>query len=655
MTTIKRHTLSVIMISIILVFAGIIASIPAISAHTELGGNQINPMNPTQSGTTLTTTVSATGELVREFHWEISKSVSPESLELFVGDVGNPQYTVSVDNTGFTDTTKVSGEVCVNNGGDYWTRDLMIKVSVVNPGMGTPVLAGPVVVDVSSAPFIAPGEEHCYPYMIEFTPEGGDTSYRVDSEVTITNHSGHIDEPFGPETKEDFISPTVPTTFVNQEINVDDTNGLSWGPVSDDMSWMYNQEFTCENGDDYTHDNTATIEETEQNDDATVSVTCHELSVSKTADTSFTRDFDWTIVKSADVTEINVQVNQAPVTVNYEIDVDSSPTDSEHAVSGSITISNPASIAAPLNAVTDKVNDLVDATVDCNMATTVPAMDSLVCTYEASLGGASDGTNKATATIDNYDRTDPNNPVSLGTTTDFMGTAAVTFGDPTTVEDECVTLDDNNPEGPMAQEICADATPANVPYSKNFGPFTEVGMSTHSNTACIATDDGTEKCDTVDIPITVNGPAPPGENPGEGCTLTQGYWKSHTRDGFNGFQHLQIQELIESSPDGKILLGDMVITTVDEAHDVFISAQGDDLVAKLKSQLLTTKLNILSSADGTDIEATITAADTFLSVLGMDEIPKGKAGKDLREEANQLKGELDSYNNGEIGPGHCTS
>lgn len=606
-----------------------------------------------QSGTTLSASKTATGEWIRTFDWTISKTVDPTSLELFVGDKGNPEYTVSVDKTGFTDVVKVSGQICVTNGGAVTTENLML-VDQVEYKTGNGMFLDLVGASQTIMPAqLGPGESQCYPYEIEFTPVAN-AQYRNSVVVTITNHSGHLGVEFGPNPKAGFSLPTSPT-LINDEITVDDTNGETWGPVSDDMSWMYNREFTCENGDDYTHDNTATIVETGQDDDATVSVTCHELTVSKTADTSFTRDFDWTIVKSADLTEINVQINQAPITVNYDIDVDSTSTDSDWSVDGSITINNPASIAAPLNSVTDKVNDAVDATVDCSMATTVPAMDSLECTYSADLGGATDGTNKATATIDNYDRTDPNNPVSLGTTTDFMGTAAVTFGDPTTILDECVTLDDDNPEGPTAQQICEDETPANVPYSKDFGPFTEVGMSTHSNTACIATDDDGQHCDTVDIPITVNGPVPPGENPGEGCTLTQGYWKSHTRDGFNGFQHLQIQTLIDASPDGKILLGDMEVSTVEEANAVFIAAQGNDMIAKLKSQLLTAKLNILSSAVETDIADTIVDADAFLSGLTVDEIPKGKAGQVLRDQATQLIAELDAYNNGDIGPGHCTS
>jgi len=622
---------------------------------TVLIGGMLNTIVPisagSQSGTTLSAEKTATGAWIRTFDWTISKTVVPTTLELLVGDEGNPEYTVSVDKTGSTDVFKVSGQVCVTNGGAVTTENLKLVDQVqykIGPGMFQNLAgASQTIIPVAQ---LGPGESQCYDYEITFTPVAGAT-YRNSVKVTITNHSGHLGDEFGPEPKADFSLPSSPT-LVNNEINVDDTNGQSWGPVSDDTTWMYNKEFLCPDDTDYNHDNTATIFETQQSDGATVSVTCHELSVRKTATTSFTRDYDWTIDKSADTAAINVQVNQDPVTVNYDIDVGSSFADSAHAVSGSITINNPASYAAPLNSVSDKVNDAVDATVDCNGATTVPAHGSLVCTYNASLGGPNDGTNKATATIDNYDRTDPNNPVPLGITTDFMGTAAVTFGNPTTVQDQCVTLGDDNPEGPQALQICAADTPTNVSYPKNFGPFPEAGTSSHTNTACIATDDGQPKCDAVTIPITVSGPVPPGGNPGEGCTLTQGYWKSHTGANFNGFQHLQLQNLIDAA-GGSISLGTMEITTVEEANAVFLAAQGDDLIAKLKSQLLAAILNILSSADGTDIEDTIDDADAFLSANSV--IPKGKTGSALRAEATALISALDAYNNGDIGPGHCTS
>ena len=61
-------------------------------------------------------------------------------------------------------------------------------------------------------------------------------------------------------------------TVVNGSVNVDDTNGLSW-LFADSGTQTYTQTFSC-GEDEGTHDNTATIRETGQSDDARVTVTC---------------------------------------------------------------------------------------------------------------------------------------------------------------------------------------------------------------------------------------------------------------------------------------------------------------------------------------------------------------------------------------------
>ena len=55
-------------------------------------------------------------------------------------------------------------------------------------------------------------------------------------------------------------------------MNVDDTNGMSW-LFSDSGTQTYTKTFRCDE-DKGTHTNTATIRETGQSDDASVTVTC---------------------------------------------------------------------------------------------------------------------------------------------------------------------------------------------------------------------------------------------------------------------------------------------------------------------------------------------------------------------------------------------
>jgi hypothetical protein len=123
-----------------------------------------------------------------------------------------------------------------------------------------------------------------------------------------------------------------PTTVVNDSVKVDDTVAGDLGSFSDSGSVSYSRTFTCD-GDEGTHDNTATIRETGQSSSASVTVNCYALTVTKDAATSLTRTWDWTIDKSADQTDLLLSTGQL-FTVNYEVTVDATSSDSDWAVTG---------------------------------------------------------------------------------------------------------------------------------------------------------------------------------------------------------------------------------------------------------------------------------------------------------------------------------
>ena len=56
---------------------------------------------------------------------------------------------------------------------------------------------------------LAPGETKAYDYKVVFTPVV-DALYRNVAHITITNHSGHLGTPFGPDPKADFRLPASP-------------------------------------------------------------------------------------------------------------------------------------------------------------------------------------------------------------------------------------------------------------------------------------------------------------------------------------------------------------------------------------------------------------------------------------------------------------
>jgi hypothetical protein len=181
-----------------------------------------------QSGTTLTDQY-VTGEgywnRIVEYDWTIEKTASETSIHLDgAGASATVYYTIEVTRTQTSDTTVsgVTGEVCETNGGAVATENLTIVVTVEKGAPFSPVPGASVNVDLSSNPILDPGETGCWDFDIPFVPEPG-AQYRLSAQITITNHSGHLGVPFGPNPKGDFTMPAAPTLVeIDESANVSD-------------------------------------------------------------------------------------------------------------------------------------------------------------------------------------------------------------------------------------------------------------------------------------------------------------------------------------------------------------------------------------------------------------------------------------------------
>lgn len=171
---------------------------------------------PPEAGTTLGAEKTAVGfwEVHLAYDWELSQTADPVSLAMDPGTLGSVAFSLKATRTlsSETETTGVRGEVCVTNGGEVATENLAIEdvVQVKTKGPFTDYETQSV--DVSPRPVLEPGENHCYPYEVTFEPVEG-AKYRNLARVTITNHSGYLGEPFGPEVKADFSLPGGPATL----------------------------------------------------------------------------------------------------------------------------------------------------------------------------------------------------------------------------------------------------------------------------------------------------------------------------------------------------------------------------------------------------------------------------------------------------------
>jgi hypothetical protein len=561
----------------------------------------------------------------RTYNWDISKSVTPDTWDLFTGDSGTSRYTVSVDKTGYTDSAwAVAGTITIENNTPFDAT--ITDVSDVISGYGTVSVDCGVGVNF---PYIlaSGGTLEC-----SYSTSLPDGSSRTNTTTVTTSGIVGGDEATADVTFGD------PTTEVNKEINVTDTNGQSWGPVSDDTTWTYDKTFACD-GDAGTHDNTATIVETEQSTDpVSVTVNCYALEVTKDADTSFNRYWTWTIDKTGDQTELTLSVGQQFL-VNYEVTVGATSTDGDWAVNGTISVTNPAPMAATINSVSDVVSPDIAATVDCGVSFpySLAAGGTLNCTYSASLPNANSRTNTATATLQNYAYDYQLNATPDGTT-DFSGTAGVAFGTtPADEIDECIDVSDTY--AGVLGTVCYGDAPTTFTYSRWIGPYATCGDYTVENTASFVTND-TGTTDSDGWTINVNAPCV------GGCTLTQGYWKTHSEYGPAPYD--DTWAMLSNGADTPFFG-----TGYSYYEILWMAPKGGNAYLILAHQYIAAELNQLNGAYvPPEVQDAMDQAEALLiEYEGKLSIPKKGGDRAL---AIELYGLLDDYNNGLIGPGHCS-
>jgi hypothetical protein len=132
-----------------------------------------------------------------------------------------------------------------------------------------------------------------------------------------------------------------------------------------------------------------------------------------------------------------------------------------------------------------------------------------------------------------------------------------------------------------------------------------------------------------------------------GCTLTQGYWKTHNPTG--GCSD-PTSPLCVTWPVTDLTLG-TVDYDVPELIAIFdLPAAGNGLVA-LAHQLIAAKLNIAAGSDGSSIAQAISDSDALIGGLV---IPPLGSGYLAPSSTSTLITTLTDYNEGSIGPGHCT-
>ncbi|MFO7564165.1 MAG: hypothetical protein R6X02_16080 [Enhygromyxa sp.] len=362
------------------------------------------------------------------------------------------------------------------------------------------------------------------------------------------------------------------------------------------------------------------------------------LMVTKTAETTFKRKrvWKWRIEKDV-VGPMNLLLMMGQwISQKYQITLFPSlekEQDSDWLVSGTITIKNPSTEdAAKIGEVVDHISDFGNVPVDCGVTFPyiLPAGGTLNCTYSQMLPDGTNRVNTATAIVKADSKVDGGS-----------GTAPINFGDPSeTVDiDKCVRVFDDKADPQDRGKRCVDPNnPANLVemYELMIHAPEQCGESEFVNTASFVTKDRMKDgSDSAKVIITV-----PCD---KGCTLTQGYWKTHSQYGPAPYDDTWalVGEDIKCFPE-------IGLTN----YEALTTPPGGNACRILLIQYVAAKLNIANGADSSAIESTYDAATQLLGSIGhIDNCPDNDKKK--RAEIIKLAEQLAAWNEGDIGPGHC--
>ena len=386
--------------------------------------------------------------------------------------------------------------------------------------------------------------------------------------------------------------------------------------------------------------NTGSVEQAEDestgNDSDSADATICRPLVEKTADGEFDRAWEWTIEKVGDQTDLLLAQGQ-PFDVNYDVTVDATSTDSDFVVSGTITIENPSADDDMTVDVEDELSSgesagVTDIECDTDGDTIadddgddvlVEAGETITCTYSIDHTTTPDaddtGTNTATVTLDTDD-----------------------------VDTEFTATDDYDFVGFLGT-VCAGDAPKTFEYVIDVGTETsaECGEHTFTNVADFVTNDTDATGDddhTVNVTV----------NCEEGCTLTQGYWKTHSE--FGPAPEDEDWYLIgDADGDGNSEgPNETFFLSGQTWYDVFWTKPGGNAYYTLAKQYMAAVLNIANGADSpANVDTAIAQAETLFETYTPAQIGALKGSKPPRPQFISLAGTLGSYNEGLIGPGHC--
>lgn len=341
------------------------------------------------------------------------------------------------------------------------------------------------------------------------------------------------------------------------------------------------------------------------------------LQVKKDVYCQFERSWLWDILKVGDQTDLTLSQGQT-FTVNYQVTASASVASADYGVAGEIAIRNAS--AAPVT-LTDVSDSLGDVTCSFSLPRVLQPGNTVICTYSGS-HAAAPSENTATVTYDGG-MASATVPINWD-----LAAASET--------DECLEVTDSL-AGPLGTVCAGDQTLFTFNYSHDIlggecGEFTVENVAS-STTNDSGTTDSSSWIVNVDVPCET------------GCTLTPGYWKTHSMYGPAPYD--ETWALIgEDTP---------FFLSGKSYYNVLWTAPGGNAYYILAHAYIAAELNFLNGAAATpEVQTAFDTATGLFNTYTPAQIAALRGNSPVRQQFIALAELLDDYNNGLIGPGHCS-
>jgi hypothetical protein len=663
---------------------------------------------------------TAKGTAKREYTWEMTKQVTPTSVNLFDGDSHALAYTVQATRSAADDSIIVSGAITIRD-----AAERAFQVPVVTDVVSFGAAQFPVPGIVCTADGVAGnGIVFTCPYTVTIDPD-------AHPGVSFVNGSNHVDvsltradgsKTYALADDAAFVLGAPVTTGAT--LTVDDTmsgqhvfsESGAWqypGTATCDPSIQTNRAFKIDNKATGTYTGGTPIVRT-----ASVGVRCSTVKVTKTAKTKYTRDYDWAADKKVVIDPADARVQSpgtclaAPIAdgsiYNGFVLCDNpvlrlSPTgmydtvyrlqatrtvesESAFSVYGSITASwsstAPTPVFAP-PAPSDTLHFTGGTTQSVTPTCNAMGATSLACTYSAPVGDKTAGYNLASITRPRLCFTSEGvSSACNGVSTYTSNQAAFSFGEPTTEIDKCGSMRDLFNDSALGLNLGA-----------GFG-WTVVSCMNATTTRYVTgtITNGTVVLGNLDIRASWIKPAQVADGtctfrvPNEmfvkfgtqqrhdvalasvkvpklcklpGCTYTQGYWKTHVNYAAKP-QFARKRDKTWDQIDGSGTLNENA-PFIDAGYrsgysyiQVMWTPPKGNAYYQLAHQYIAAKLNTHAGAGTTTQVATAIAEAEAMFRARINPNDAWWKNSANRSKAIALAGILGSYNEGAIGPGHCS-